>query len=233
MHTSFEDAVNELTRKHKEFTPEAYYFMREAIDYAAEQLNKGTSQPNLSAKELYLGACAYALEEYGAMARKVLEYWGIYTTQDFSNVVYNLIEAGVFGKQKDDSPSDFEKLDPLENLLNAPFAVPVDIATTLLEKEAEKARRVYNKNVFSTPDFGPNDSVSSRSPKSADKTTGNKADKTAKSARKTSGSKTNSKTTGKADSKATPSVSGKRGRKAKATRDAKPPTDTDSPSDLS
>lgn len=219
MHTSFEDALNELTRKHKEFTREAYYFMREAIDYAAEQLNKETSQPNLSAKELYLGACSYALEEYGPMARKVLESWGIYTNRDFSDVVYNLIEAGVFGKQKDDSPSDFEKLEPLENVLNAPFSIPVDLAMALQQKEAQRTAERYDQN---KPEAPYNNGTPSRSRPAADKTARSKTGKTAKQDRKAT-----------VGSKETPPATGRRSKKSTTTRDAAPPNDTDSPSDHS
>lgn len=204
MHTSFEDAVEELTRKHPEFAPEAYYFMRTAIDYAADQLNKETTQPHLSAKELYLGACAYALEEYGPLARKVLENWGICTTKDFSAVVYNLIEAGVFGKQKDDTPEDFDQLERLDNLLNAPFALPVDIATALLDEEARKADELTG-----APSYGPKDNNSGQTKKP--------------------GKKTNSQTNTKTGSKATGGKT--RSPKTKPTTSTEPPADasTDHP----
>lgn len=137
MHTSFEDAVEAITQKHPEYTPEAYFFMRDAMDYATEQINKETEHPNLSAEELYLSACAYALDEYGPLARKVLETWGISSSTDFGSVVYNLIEASVFGKQKDDSPSDFDHLEPLEHLLNTPFELPDEVKELLAQAEHE------------------------------------------------------------------------------------------------
>ena len=142
MHASFEDAVEELCRKHPEYAQDAYYFLRSAIDFAAEQLDGKNNHPNLSAKDLYVGACAYALEEYGPLARKVLESWNICSAQDFGKVVYNLIEAGIFGKQKDDSPADFDHLESLAALLNAPFSLPDELADALLEAEERKLQEL-------------------------------------------------------------------------------------------
>lgn len=124
MQPSFEEAVDAIVRKHPEYAPDAYDFMRSAIDYAAEQLNKSDQSPHLTAEELYLGACAHALEEYGPLARYLLDSWNLRTSHDFGCIVYNLIEAGVFGKQAEDRQEEFDKLIPLDALLESPFLSP-------------------------------------------------------------------------------------------------------------
>lgn len=121
MKQSFENAVAILAERYPEYTEEAYDFMRVALDSAVERFCKNEKQPHLSAKELYLGACAYALEEYGPLAVDVLSFWGLNSSSDFGNVVYNLIEVGIFGKQKDDSREQFDVLPDLKKLLNAPY----------------------------------------------------------------------------------------------------------------
>lgn len=139
MQPSFEEAVDAIVRKHPEYAPDAYHFMRSAIDYAADQLNKSDQSPHLSAEELYLGACAHALEEYGPLARYLLDSWNLSSSHDFGCIVYNLIEAGVFGKQADDRQEEFDKLIPLEFLLEAPFLTP-GVAPLLEDAEDEAPR---------------------------------------------------------------------------------------------
>ncbi len=121
MQYSFEDAVQAIMNKHGEYAPDAYDFARKALDFTTEHMDKSEESPHLSARELYMGACAYALEEYGPLAADVLEFWGISSSQDFGNIVYNLIEVGIFGKQKDDSPEQFNNLPYPADLLSAPY----------------------------------------------------------------------------------------------------------------
>ncbi len=121
MQHSFEDAVDAIMEKHLEYSAEAYTFMRQALDAAAEQFHKSKESPHLSAEELYLGAAACALEEYGPLARLVLSRWGIRHSKDIGAIVYNLIEVGVFGKQESDKREQFDHLRPLGELLDAPY----------------------------------------------------------------------------------------------------------------
>ncbi len=121
MQFSFEDAVESILARHPEYRAEAYSFLRQALDAASEQFRKSKSSPHLSAEELYLGAVSHALEEYGPLARLVLARWGIVHSRDIGAVVYNLIEAGVFGKQEGDTQEQFDDLPLLSALLDAPF----------------------------------------------------------------------------------------------------------------
>ncbi len=121
MQQSFEKVIETLVERYPQYTEEAYEFMRAGMDAAADRFCKDDKSPHLSARELYLGACAYALEEYGPLAARVLEFWGIKSSRDFGNIVYNLIEVGVFGKQKGDSPEQFDTLPDLQQVLNMPY----------------------------------------------------------------------------------------------------------------
>jgi len=44
---------------------------------------------------------------FGPMAKTVFESWGVSTTEDFGEIVFKLIEAGVLGKTDKDSREDF------------------------------------------------------------------------------------------------------------------------------
>lgn len=137
MASSFEDVVKELNLRYPQFAPDAYEFMRAGLDYASEHYGKGEKTTHLTAEQLYAGACSYALSEYGPLAFKVLSFWGINSNVDFGKVVYNLIEVGVFGKQKGDKQEEFEKLPPLQAVLNAPYNGELDNTEDEFEKEFE------------------------------------------------------------------------------------------------
>ena len=118
---SFEDAVDKILQKNDDYPADAYYFIRAALDATVEQCRKPAENPHLSAEELYFGFCAYALEEYGPLAQAVMEQWNVLTSSDVGNLVYNLIEVGVFGKQEGDRREQFDNLTPVDSLLNAPY----------------------------------------------------------------------------------------------------------------
>ena len=50
----------------------------------------------------------HALEQYGYMARIVLKRWGVTSTSDFGEIVYNLIRLGWMKKSDADRREDFD-----------------------------------------------------------------------------------------------------------------------------
>ncbi|MBQ4613576.1 MAG: hypothetical protein IJB31_01440 [Akkermansia sp.] len=126
MSTNFADAIRVIMSRHPEYAPDAYDFMRQALDFTMEQQPTEKKGKHLDAQELYLGTCAYALEQYGTMAREVLAFWGVNNSSDVGDLVYNLIEVGVFGKQEGDTREQFDHLPPMEELLIEPFLVEIE-----------------------------------------------------------------------------------------------------------
>ena len=62
---------------------------------------------HVSGGELTCGLRDYAIDQYGALAGRVLAYWGINQTQDFGNIVFSMIEKKLLAKTEDDSLADF------------------------------------------------------------------------------------------------------------------------------
>jgi uncharacterized repeat protein (TIGR04138 family) len=71
--------------------------------------------------ELLNGVVAYAVQEFGSMAVAVLESWGIREGEDIGEMVFQLIEAGAFGRSEEDSPDDFKGVLDLREELLLPF----------------------------------------------------------------------------------------------------------------
>jgi len=107
--TAYTEAIDQIYAKDPRYDRMAYVFVREALDFAVKTLDKPTDGParHVTARELLEGIRAYALEEFGPMALTVLRAWGVKRTDDFGEIVFNLVEAGKLGKTEEDSKKDF------------------------------------------------------------------------------------------------------------------------------
>jgi uncharacterized repeat protein (TIGR04138 family) len=72
-----------------------------------EESDEPRVERHLTGQQLCEAIRQYALEQYGYMAKVVLNNWGIHSTGDFGEIVYNLIRVGVMKKSKDDRREDF------------------------------------------------------------------------------------------------------------------------------
>lgn len=86
---------------------EAFSFVMAGLHYTVSKLEKPR---HVTGKELSEGLRDYALDQFGPMARTVLEYWGIHNTLDFGKIVFLLIEAELLRKTEEDSVHDFENV---------------------------------------------------------------------------------------------------------------------------
>ena len=62
----------------------------------------------MTGQEVCHAARRLALRTYGAMALTVLEQWGIRSTSDIGEIVFNLIASGDLTKTPEDQRSDFD-----------------------------------------------------------------------------------------------------------------------------
>jgi uncharacterized repeat protein (TIGR04138 family) len=69
---------------------------------------KADDPGHVTGPELCRGARNLALRYYGMMAQSVLDLWGIRSTSDIGEIVFNLIESGVLDKTPTDQRSDFD-----------------------------------------------------------------------------------------------------------------------------
>ena len=105
--TDFLKSLREITQKDKRYKLEAYTFVMSVLNFTVRRLNK---PPHITGQKLLEGIRNYALEEFGPMARSVLEHWGITKTEDFGEIVFNLVDAKLLGKTEEDSKEDFKNV---------------------------------------------------------------------------------------------------------------------------
>ncbi|HNW39530.1 MAG TPA: hypothetical protein PL125_02510 [Candidatus Omnitrophota bacterium] len=102
--SEFYDLVEGICRKDKRYKPDAYEFVLAGLSFTQKKLKKTA---HVSGAELAAGLRDYAIDQYGALSGSVLSYWGISQTQDFGNIVFNMIEKKLLSKTKEDSLLDF------------------------------------------------------------------------------------------------------------------------------
>ena len=65
------------------------------------------AERHVSGQQLCEAARLYGLQQYGYLAPKVLEAWGITRTDDFGAIVFNMIDIGQMRKTRSDKLEDF------------------------------------------------------------------------------------------------------------------------------
>jgi uncharacterized repeat protein (TIGR04138 family) len=120
---NFDESVKIVTGRDQAYKPDGYHFLRDALDHTVGTLRKDelVEHRHVSGPELLAGVVEYALKEYGSMAISVLDSWGIRSGEDIGAMVFQLIEAGAFGRSEEDSPADFTGVIDLREELLAPF----------------------------------------------------------------------------------------------------------------
>jgi uncharacterized repeat protein (TIGR04138 family) len=82
----------------------AYDFVLRGLDRTIRSLPEVR---HVSGQELVHGIESFAKDEFGPMAKHVLNSWGLTRTRDFGEIVFELVEQGVLRKTDEDSIEDF------------------------------------------------------------------------------------------------------------------------------
>src|SRR6478736_1222858 len=118
--------IAKLLKDDRRYKIDAYAFVFEALNYAHTQLGLGVDKPgeaeeeeseeiagketerHLTGQQLCEAIRQYALEQYGYLAKSVLNSWGVHSTGDFGEIVFNLIRIEQMRKTSDDRREDFD-----------------------------------------------------------------------------------------------------------------------------
>jgi len=103
----FYEKVEKIVEKAPAYKAGAYEFVMGGLGYLLWKLKR---KGHVSGRELAEGLREFAIEQFGPMARTTLEYWGIRSTADFGEIVYNMIDDGLMGKTPDDKKEEFENV---------------------------------------------------------------------------------------------------------------------------
>ena len=139
---NFAEVVEQICEKDLRFSSDAYHFVQEGLNHTLKSLKRGTQQAHrhVSGQELLQGLREFALKEYGPMSKAVLNEWGIKTTDDIGQIVFNLVNASVLGKNETDSPSDFKNVFTFDDAFVKPF-IPRNVTPPVRKTSSTKTKK--------------------------------------------------------------------------------------------
>ena len=106
----YNEILDQILEKDDRYHRDAYYFIREGLDYTQHKLAKeaeGKESRHISGQELTNGLRQYAIDNFGPMTKALLNEWGVNSTEDFGEIVFNLVENNLLAKTENDSREDF------------------------------------------------------------------------------------------------------------------------------
>ena len=101
----------------------------EEVEHLEKSATESQSDPDeperhVTGQQLCGAIRSLALEQYGYMAKCVLNSWGVHQTGDFGNIVFNLIKIGQMKKTDHDKLEDFENVFDFDRELVENFSIP-------------------------------------------------------------------------------------------------------------
>jgi uncharacterized repeat protein (TIGR04138 family) len=111
------DAIDRIRATDPRFRPEAYGFVMMALGLTVQALPplrlEDPERRHLTGPELLDGVVALARREFGAMAPTVFHEWGLRTSADVGDLVFQLVESGQLKARPQDRREDFLPGPPL------------------------------------------------------------------------------------------------------------------------
>jgi len=115
----------DVVRRDPRYAYEAYEFVFQALAHTQKMLGRTPqaarteedAQYHVRGPELLEGIRDLALREFGLMARTVFHQWGIDRTDDFGEMIFNLVEAKLMSKTEDDCREDFRGVFDMDEAL--------------------------------------------------------------------------------------------------------------------
>jgi len=104
MNEEFETIIEDIYERDVRYKEDAYIFVMEALAYTQKKFK---SVRHVKGEEMLQGMKELLLNKFGPMTLTVLKHWGINNTEDFGNIVFNLVENRVLSKTEDDSIEEF------------------------------------------------------------------------------------------------------------------------------
>ena len=121
------DIVAFIHKDDPRFDRKAYEFVRLGLDHTVKEADPqegrrpaSRSSRHVTGGELLHGLRVYALDQFGPMAKTILESWGVRRCRDFGDIVFNLIEYKVLSKTDSDRLEDFDGLYDFEEAFVKP-----------------------------------------------------------------------------------------------------------------
>lgn len=96
--------IERIHEQDSRYREDAYAFVMEALSFTQKKFNRSR---HVTGTELLIGIKELLIKKFGPLTMTVLKHWGIGSTEDFGNVVFNLVENRVLSKTEEDNIDQF------------------------------------------------------------------------------------------------------------------------------
>jgi uncharacterized repeat protein (TIGR04138 family) len=119
----FDHAVSSILARDGRYAPEAFSLVRDSLNntFQAAAKAQGSEPGHLRGPEILLGFRDHAVKQFGPMVPTILEEWGIRCTRDVGEIVFLLIEEGVYACSPEDRIEDFADVFDFVEAFVVPF----------------------------------------------------------------------------------------------------------------
>lgn len=118
MQDRLQEQIDELARRDRRYPGDAYVLVFEGLECALARI---PARRHVTPAELVLGVREAALNQWGLLARAVLESWNIHETGAVGDLVFNLIRHGLLEAGEDDTPEQFMRVFSFDDGFEAAF----------------------------------------------------------------------------------------------------------------
>lgn len=99
------DKIRKLVRDDPRYPFDAYIFLFQALEFTTSRVVG--EKRHVAGKELLEGIRRFAVDAFGPLTLMVFKHWGVRRTEDFGEMVWNLVERELMGKTPEDRKEDF------------------------------------------------------------------------------------------------------------------------------
>lgn len=115
-----DELVDAILAQDPRYAREAYVFVSEVLGYTVQKLGR---PGHVSGRELCEGFSEFALQQFGRLARTVVESWGVRRSEDIGEIVFHMVEVGLLRKTDEDRREDFAGVLDFEAVFNRGFTL--------------------------------------------------------------------------------------------------------------
>ncbi len=123
MRQELNDILFEICEQDPRYKDDAYEFVLEALSYTQKKLRRSR---HVTGKELLEGIKELLIEKFGPLTLAVLQHWGIYTTEDFGHIVFNMVDKKVLSKTEEDNIESFKNVYDFETVFTKGYRDRLD-----------------------------------------------------------------------------------------------------------
>ena len=105
MLNEFYKKLEKIIKQDSRYKADAYEFVMQARWFTQKKLNR---KDHVSGQELLEGIREFGLEQFGPMTKSVFQHWGVESTVDFGEIVFNMVESGLMSKTDNDTREEFK-----------------------------------------------------------------------------------------------------------------------------